>query len=802
MYDVFISYSFKDRQIADAICSYLEAQNLRCWYAPRDVRPGWDYRDEIMAAIGQSKCMVLIYSDASNHSDDVKNEVTAARKAKLPVLPFRLEDVEMEPVLAYYLNGVHWLDALKPPMGKRIHELYQTVSAMIDAAGANASTGTSSAPTVNLLIPAAAIAALALVLALVFPNIGKNKQNANPAEVTLSNPGIQQMESGIPKEQTEELTVDGTDPEIQTELTVDLPDSIESEDQTGLMEEPLTDSIQLAKVVNVAENTLMTNPYKADANNKVLLEEEMDEPFFGMSITRRQVKTITFLDTLKTAPDDAVDVSAQGNGKVLAWAVFAERANTIIEENPLNETTSTAIAPMDLYHVYIAAEGGVWAPENSKCLLGCLVNLTAIEFGDAFHTESVQSMFLMFAVNKSLTNLDLSCFDTSKVDSMADMFYWCAALQKLVVSEFDTSKVTSMCSMFSHCKALTELDVSKFKTQNVTRMDDMFAFCEKLEELDLSNFKTHNVQNMCRMFYKCEKMRALLVSGFNTINVQDMSFMFNGCSSLERLDLSDFETQNVEAMNGMFQHCSSLKELDVSKFDTSKVKNMEHMFCECNDLQELNLANFKTGKVTNMRHMFAENTRLETLILADWNTVKVQTMAEMFLNCYELENLDISGFETGSVTDMSHMFRNCYSLEELELDNFVTTELTNMCCMFANCKNLKRLDLSNFNTEKVTNMSSMFYGCTSLENLDISKFDTSNVTTMYCMFYNCKALTDLKMSGFNTEKVEDMRYMFANCVCARDLDVSCFDTSNVTQYDGFMDSDILINGKPWMALFS
>ena len=39
-HDAFISYSSKDKTIADAVCARLEARGIRCWIAPRDVRPG------------------------------------------------------------------------------------------------------------------------------------------------------------------------------------------------------------------------------------------------------------------------------------------------------------------------------------------------------------------------------------------------------------------------------------------------------------------------------------------------------------------------------------------------------------------------------------------------------------------------------------------------------------------------------------------------------------------------------------------------------------------------------------------
>ena len=132
MHDVFISYSFENKALADRICHHLEQNHVRCWYAPRDVSPGADFREAIMEAIQQSKRLVLIYTKASNQSRDVRNEITAAFKASCPILPFRIDDVQMEPSLAYYLNGVHWLDAVTPPMEKRIQELYETVVSIIN----------------------------------------------------------------------------------------------------------------------------------------------------------------------------------------------------------------------------------------------------------------------------------------------------------------------------------------------------------------------------------------------------------------------------------------------------------------------------------------------------------------------------------------------------------------------------------------------------------------------------------------------------------------------------------------------
>ena len=36
-HDVFISYPAEDKITADAVCATLEAKEIRCWIAPRDI---------------------------------------------------------------------------------------------------------------------------------------------------------------------------------------------------------------------------------------------------------------------------------------------------------------------------------------------------------------------------------------------------------------------------------------------------------------------------------------------------------------------------------------------------------------------------------------------------------------------------------------------------------------------------------------------------------------------------------------------------------------------------------------------
>ncbi len=59
--DVFISHSVKDKAVADAVCAKLEAVEIGCWIAPRDVMPGTDWSAAIVDGITQSRvCLVVL----------------------------------------------------------------------------------------------------------------------------------------------------------------------------------------------------------------------------------------------------------------------------------------------------------------------------------------------------------------------------------------------------------------------------------------------------------------------------------------------------------------------------------------------------------------------------------------------------------------------------------------------------------------------------------------------------------------------------------------------------------------------
>lgn len=226
-----------------------------------------------------------------------------------------------------------------------------------------------------------------------------------------------------------------------------------------------------------ADNVLMADIVPIE-RNPISGKEGGDSYVFGnRNIRRYQVKSITFLDTLKDVPlDKCWDVSADQNGSVLAWAEYNSDYQFDYE--------------CDLF---IVAEGGICAPESCKAMFYWYENVREINFNGCFHTDFVTDMEGMFYWCEWLPELDLSGFNTSRVTNMANMFY--NSVAKLDLSSFDTSNVTDMHGMFDAYDKQEVLDISNFNTSKVTDMSDMFGFSSQgdLKELYLGDFDTSNV---------------------------------------------------------------------------------------------------------------------------------------------------------------------------------------------------------------------------------------------------------------------------------------------------------------------
>ena len=97
-YSCFISYSNNDEAFAKRLYADLQNNNVRCWFAPEDMKTGDVIRSRIDDAIHMHDKLLLILSQHSVESSWVEKEVETAfekeRRQKRHVLfPVRLDDV-------------------------------------------------------------------------------------------------------------------------------------------------------------------------------------------------------------------------------------------------------------------------------------------------------------------------------------------------------------------------------------------------------------------------------------------------------------------------------------------------------------------------------------------------------------------------------------------------------------------------------------------------------------------------------------------------------------------------------------
>lgn len=105
-YTCFISYSNKDQEFAERIYADLQSHNVRCWYAPEDLKIGDEFRTYIDESIRLYDKLLLVLSQHSVMSSWVEAEVEAAlekeRGYKKSVLfPIMLDDTVIRTAQAW-----------------------------------------------------------------------------------------------------------------------------------------------------------------------------------------------------------------------------------------------------------------------------------------------------------------------------------------------------------------------------------------------------------------------------------------------------------------------------------------------------------------------------------------------------------------------------------------------------------------------------------------------------------------------------------------------------------------------------
>jgi hypothetical protein len=125
---IFLSYSSKNEEQARDVLNSLEKNGNKCFFAPRDIKPGQGYAGEIIRAIERCSTVVLIMTQAAVDSVQVLREINAAVSRGKLVVPLKFEDVELSDDMKYYLGVSQWVEVEGEDYDDEVAEINNQIS--------------------------------------------------------------------------------------------------------------------------------------------------------------------------------------------------------------------------------------------------------------------------------------------------------------------------------------------------------------------------------------------------------------------------------------------------------------------------------------------------------------------------------------------------------------------------------------------------------------------------------------------------------------------------------------------------
>ncbi len=127
---IFVSYRSEDKDAAERICSGLERAGVPCWIAPRDIPAGSEWATAIVEAIQSCRAFVMVLSSNSKNAKQISREAELADRQGVPIITFRVEDVQPPTGLMYFLGNVQWLDGFGSQFDSALAQLVRLASAV------------------------------------------------------------------------------------------------------------------------------------------------------------------------------------------------------------------------------------------------------------------------------------------------------------------------------------------------------------------------------------------------------------------------------------------------------------------------------------------------------------------------------------------------------------------------------------------------------------------------------------------------------------------------------------------------
>ena len=132
--EVFISYSSQNQDVADMLVDIAKKNGIDCWIASSSIEAG-SYAKQIVQGIKQARIFVVIVSESVILSPHVKNELdiaTSRIKDGLIIMPFKIDDAELDDECRYYLGRQEFFMGEKPPIDERIQQFVNSIRSVLE----------------------------------------------------------------------------------------------------------------------------------------------------------------------------------------------------------------------------------------------------------------------------------------------------------------------------------------------------------------------------------------------------------------------------------------------------------------------------------------------------------------------------------------------------------------------------------------------------------------------------------------------------------------------------------------------
>ena len=130
---VFVCCAIEDLAAGEAVQASLESNGLKCFLPDRTLPPGNSLATRVNEAMREADVFLLILSPRSNQSALVHQRLESAAHFQLPVVTFRIEQVEPADEFACFLWEKHVVDGFVGPLNDHFPKLVQQIKTLAES---------------------------------------------------------------------------------------------------------------------------------------------------------------------------------------------------------------------------------------------------------------------------------------------------------------------------------------------------------------------------------------------------------------------------------------------------------------------------------------------------------------------------------------------------------------------------------------------------------------------------------------------------------------------------------------------